>query len=570
MKKKFGLNDMAWERLLETSSHMIQSTSFPSEIVLAPSNAVITFASSATTHFQKHPESLSSLPEVLKFALPDIVTSILSFENHGKEVDLHTLLVKELGLDVGVAEGAADAIRRILLAVDQIHHCLHPLDKSTARARVVYAGECAFSNPGLASNLDAIVKTAKGFAESDLLREYLATHEPQGTLQRFQRACVKLCVQAAHSDTSVSLGRLKDRMAHAVDVAACLVKEIATCHGFLDALVTMTDTTRPGAFPALLGSMCRRAALNFARECTSMLRMVCPEAAETIAQGLEGDPVFSAFRLESIVKYQALIFDTWQHNPSTTILSQDLLFLAQILRDFQKTPPFDALVRRTPISRLVEEIEDCFPNRIIIHPIASHRVLATANEAASMPPPPKNLGKVYQFLIKQQAANAVRSEQGYDVNTTLSFFRDFYRRVQPPVFSSGILALRVYQVYRDVCVILGLTPSAALPERAFFEKHPSETLVPDPFHWTPAPLVDRRVADAVAACRDMVLAYTQTPQLPEAWVRRLLEYLCGQQTYTKHDISSIFQHIETELDNEITSTSTQTHTSLSANLREGV
>lgn len=540
MKKTFGLNDVSWERLIESSSKMVDPVFFSPE-----NQATFKLGNESTSYFKQHPEALGDSRQVLKYILPEIIEGALCPENHGKHVDLAVLLSQEIGVDPSIVNGIADAVCRTLFAMDKIHACLHPLEGPLPRCQVDYDSPSNPPNPALSQDLDRVVGMARTLAASDVLHTYLQHHKPQTTLQRFERACFKLCVQAASSDKSITVDKLGDRMAHALDVSAALVREIAKCHGFLDALMTMADAASPAAFPPLLRSLCRRAVLNFTGECVNVLNKVCPEAAGEITGNAE-TPDFQAFRLEQIMKHQALIFDTWKLNTDMTSLSRDLLHLARICRQFAKTPPFDVFASRTPILRLLDEIEDCFPNRIILHPIASHNVLVRANEEARMPPPPKNLGRVYRFLMKQQVTNAVLSEQGYDLSTTLKFFQEFYKRVRPPVFSSGILALRVYQLYRDVCVILGLTPEPALPEKAFFQ-NVSETLVPDPFTWAPAPLADRHVADAICDCRDMILAYTQTPQLPEIWVRRLLGYLCGNRTYKKDDMQNIYHHIQNEL-----------------------
>lgn len=102
-------------------------------------------------------------------------------------------------------------------------------------------------------------------------------------------------------------------------------------------------------------------------------------------------------------------------------------------------------------------------------------LVSKAARLAALTLPVETLSHVYTQMVKQQAHDAICTHKRFVLNDVLEYFRQFYKRLRPPVFNAGILTLRVYQVYRDASVILGLpleAPIAAPPPRKESPRQP--------------------------------------------------------------------------------------------------
>lgn len=118
----------------------------------------------------------------------------------------------------------------------------------------------------------------------------------------------------------------------------------------------------------------------------------------------------------------------------------------------------------------------------------------------------------------------------------MAFFQSFFEQVRPPIYSSALLTLRVYELYRAACLVLGLTPSSLESLDTIFQG-PSETLVPEPLLWCPAPIPRRPIADAVLACRRKL-----SLDIPYEWLRRLLDLYLDFQKQDWVDINIDLDH----------------------------
>jgi hypothetical protein len=499
---------------------------------------------------------------VMKIVLPDILATLVSPENHDQPLDARRRLVEMLPRDFPTQdiEAMLQALQQVVQAMDKIHVLLDPNGNPLARAQLVEVlppPPPSVLYDQLQHKLDQVVDVVLTFATNEGVRSYLQTqpqHARGANIHNFQQASFKLCWQAVspkHAQWSVD--RLHDKMIHALEVSGQLVNEISKCHGFLNDLSTMalheSQGTRTGGFPPLLASFVKRALLNFRQECLKCLTKTCPGAVDVIC----GDsfletgllPPLDRFRVDNMVKHQGIILDMWTGKADLIPISKDLVVLADIFHDFAKNPPFSLFVKHTRVSDLLERIlQTVAPERRFVHTVTSGKVLANANRVGNFHPPMKSLTQVYKRLIKRRVMDAVLVKKKFDLDATLRYFQEFYHEIRPPVFNSGILAMRVYQVYRDVCILLGLPMDVPLPEKSFFQDI-SETLVPDPFCWVSPPLASRQVAEIVAACRDLILSYTQSPELSPTWVERLATCLCGEPSYTKQQMVVEYGRIQT-------------------------
>lgn len=542
-RNDFGLfkKRRKWEMLIDTSSSLLP---FP----LCDDN-----------NDNNEPDTpdfdLANVRPVMKIVLPDILEKVVSPENHDQPLDARRMLVEMLPQKFPPQEidSMLHALQQVVQAMDKIHAILHPMGTPLARAQLeVVLPQCVVDDQ-LQHKLDQVIGMVSAFATNDALRSYLQTqpqHARGHNIQKFQQASFKLCWQAVSpKDNQWSVDRLREKMIHALDMSSQLVNEISKCHGFLNDLSTMAEQESQ---PPLLTSLVQRALLNFRQECLKCLMKTCPGAVDSICGGsfLEKGllPPLDRFRVENMVKHQAIILDMWTGKADLTSISRDLIVLAQIFHDFAKNPPFSIFVKHTNVSDILETILQTFPSeKHFMYTVTSGKVLAKANRKGNFYPPLKSLSQVYKRLIKRRVMDAVLVKKKYDLDATLRYFQDFYHEVRPPIFNSGILAMRVYQVYRDVSIILGLPLDVPLPEKSFFQDI-SETLVLDPFCWVPPPLASRQVAEIVAACRDLILSYTQSPELPPTWVEKLVTCLCDDTSYTKKQMMVEYGRIQTLLE----------------------
>lgn len=226
------------------------------------------------------------------------------------------------------------------------------------------------------------------------------------------------------------------------------------------------------------------------------------------------------------------------------------MMLVQVVESVVRTPPFDVhlKLKNQGIARLLKAAHRAFPDRpVVLGVVGSPATVRRANVYLELEPPAASLAEAYRRLTKRLARRAVQASEGFDLDGTRTALVDFYKAVKPPVFCAGLLALRAYQVYRDACAVLGLRPKTQLAEKAFFAHGPSETLVPDPLTWAAPPLVARQAAETVSLCRDLVLSFTQTPELPEEWVACLLPLLYGDRTYTVEELLREYAKLQDEL-----------------------
>ena len=149
----------------------------------------------------------------------------------------------------------------------------------------------------------------------------------------------------------------------------------------------------------------------------------------------------------------------------------------------------------------------------------------------NVPSPPEweeyghTMKQVWAQLVRTKALDAVL-QTTFDVDKVIATYRKLYAKYPKDWdYSSSLLAMATYQVYTDVCIMLGLA-STRCPEKAFFDKHKPETIIPQAWQWMPPPLVPRACAEAVAACRDLVLSTLQETVLPPAYIAQLAPIAC--------------------------------------------
>jgi hypothetical protein len=474
---------------------------FPSCIVDPRSHVTFYFEEATVAYFTEFPVRLNDAAKVVQYILPDVVSSLVNEGNHFQEVDLDAVLTVLVGVDAKVVQEIVPQMHQILEAVAAIDRILCPPSRDLDP---LPQWEPSRAFPLLDERLERVVEVARIVAVSDIL---LPTACRSGTppLQKFRKACQKLCFRAAEPCGFFPVQKLRDKTLRALHASSMLVHEMAVCYGGLAALVVSASDK---GFPPIVRSMADRAAINFGHECKLILRIACPDAAADI---LPDDASFHWCRLGRMAAFQGVMFDHWQKQADMTRLSKDLLVLANILRDVAKQP-----AQRHTL-RIVYEIQRRYPNRLFLQGFVSHNVLMKAHEVAQLPPPPRNLTSVYRRLIKQQARVAVLAPDGFHLDRTLAFFRCFFEQVRPPIYSSALLTLRVYKLYRAACLVLELTPSPCPCLQTLFQG-PSETLVPKPMLWCPAPIPQSPVADAVRATRRKL-----SLDINAEWLRRLLD-----------------------------------------------
>lgn len=515
-KHNFGLQTRKWKTLIEASSSIMDT---------APSTAPT----------PRHARS------ILKGVMPGILATIQRNEHSGRTLVLTDHA--DIPLDNAMRQCVLETTQVVVEAMDRIHALLHPLAGPLPRAKLAPV-ELRGDHLALRSRLERVVQLVTDFAEGDILGPYLRKQAPRQNVRQFQQSAFQLCVQATYAKLNWSVDLLRERMTLAMDMACLLVREITRCHGFLEELGTLSSQGTPGSVPPILTAMCGRAMLNFTAAAHDLLKQVSPEAVPAVC-GDEEIPRFHHFRLDNLVKYQALLFDTSSGSADLGCLSRDLLLVAHIFQETAQTPPYSLFVRHTSVTNTLGHIYAAFPDRdrVLVAPLASMAILEKANTFAAPGAPLQALSEVYTRLIRRLAKEAICTQKGFLLDDVLAYFRAFYKAVNPPVYNSGILAMRVYQVYRDTAIILGLSVEASLPEKAFFGDI-SETLVPDPLGWAPTPLASRAVAQGVSMCRDLILTYTQASQLPDKWVDRLVVFLAGERAYSKDEVLEEYERIQ--------------------------
>lgn len=508
-KHNFGLQTRKWKTLIEASSS-IRDT--------APSTAPT----------PRHARA------ILKSIMPGILATIQRDET------LVLADIEGMPLDNAMRQCVLETTQVVVEAMDRIHALLHPLAGPLRRAKLPPV-ELREDHLALRARLERVVQLVTDFAEGDVLGPYLRKQAPRQNVRRFQQSAFQLCGQATYAKLHWSVDLLRERMALAMNMTCLLVREVTRCHGFLEELWTQSSQGTPGSVPPILTAMCRRAMLNFTAAAHGLLKQVSPEAVAAVC-GDEEIPRFHHFRPDNLVKYQGLLFDTSSGSADMGCLSRDLLLVAHIFHETAQKPPYSLFVKDTSVTT---NIYTAFPDhdRVLIAPTPSQAVLEKANTFAAPGAPLHAMSEVYTRLIRRLAKEAICTHKAFRLDDVLAYFRAFYTAVNPPVYNSGILAMRVYQVYRDTAIILGLPVQASLPEKAFFSDV-SETLVPDPLCWAPTPLASRAVAQGVSMCRDLILTYTQASQLPDEWVDRLVVFLAGERTYSKDDVREEYERIQ--------------------------
>lgn len=129
-----------------------------------------------------------------------------------------------------------------------------------------------------------------------------------------------------------------------------------------------------------------------------------------------------------MVKYQAIILDTWSENAELTCLSIDVIILSDIFKDFAKTPPFSAFVKHTNASDILEKIRDAYADNFFVQTATSGKILAKTSDVVQFHPPLKSLSQIYNRLIKRRVMNAVLMRKTFDLGATLTYFQDFYHK----------------------------------------------------------------------------------------------------------------------------------------------
>lgn len=511
MKKyNFGLQTRKWSTLIEASSSIMKTA-----LGTAPT--------------PRHARS------ILKRIMPGILATI--------QRDEHQTLVladiEGMPMDNAMRQCVLETTHVVVEAMDRIHALLHPLAGPFPRAKLPPV-ELRGDHSALRSRLERVVQLVTDFAEGDVLGPYLRKQAPRQNVRQFQQSAFQLCGQATYAKLHWSVDLLRERMALAMNMTCLLVREVTRCHGFLEELWTQSSQETPGSVPPILTAMCRRAMVNFTAAAHGLLKQVSPEAVAAVC-GDEEIPRFHHFRLDNLVKYQALLFDTSSGSADMGCLSRDLLLVAHIFHETAQKKPYRLFVKYTAVTNIYAAFPD--HDRVLIAPLPSQAVLERANTFAAPGATLDAMSEVYTRLIRRLAKEAICTHKALMLDDTLAYFRAFYNAVNPPVYNSGILAMRVYQVYRDTAIILGLSVQASLPEKAFFSDI-SETLVPDPLCWAPTPLVSRAVAQGVSKCRDLILTYTQASQLPDKWIDRLVVFLAGERAYSKDDVREEYKRIQ--------------------------
>ena len=514
-KRDFTLQTRKWETLLKASSSIMETaTPVPFEM----------------------PQS------VLKKLVSDIVAQVQCEANRDKALLLADAV--DLPVEEAPRREVLETVQLVMETMDAIHACFQPLAGSFHRATLEPV-KIQGDHTALRSKLDAVLALVHEFAAGDVLGPYLRTTPPRQNVQKFQHACFRLCVQATYSNLMGPLDVLKEKMVLAMNASSLLVDEITQCHAFMKELCTVAVQDAPGTTPPLLKSLCKRAMLNFTTDAHRLLHQISPDAARLLF-GQKDIPYFHMFQMDNLVKYQALIFDTWSGSADTTCLSTNLVMLANTFVDISRTPPFRQCLQRTSVPDSLKRIGTAFPDCAVAPPVTAPGLVDKAARLAALTLPAESLSHVYTQMIKQQAQVAICTHKCFVLNDVLEHFRHFYKRLRPPVFNAGILSLRVYQVYRDATVILGLPVEAPIAEKAFFQGM-SETMVPDPIAWIPPPLVDRSIAGLVSMCRDLVLSYTKEPVLSQDWVDTLAVFLTGERTYSEEEVQSEYERIQVVL-----------------------
>jgi hypothetical protein len=546
-RNTFALKTKGWHRLIENAPSLAQvagpEAPFPREVVLpGPGSATIWFAESTAQAVQARPDVLRKPRHFTKVLLPDLLASALHPENQGLALDLEAVLTDEdvLGVDLGhdtEVDGVARTFRRALAAATEVRHLLA---RGRSDGAVVTYGSLAADadcpprhGDPLGARLDAVVGLARELAEQ-LGKDYVPL--PNGNVGRAEQLFQKLIVQAVGARThwEAQLGKAHAKVEAGWDMVHELIRQVSVAHGFIEDL-------KCAALPPMLVPQWERARIDFDRTCRRVVDAVASGAAMDASESI----------VRALPASAAALFDAW--NPSRHLgdhdVAADLMVLVQVVESVVRTPPFDAYLKRgAGIAKLLKATHRVFPDRpVVLGVVGSPAAVRRASAYLELEPPARSLTEAYRCLTKRLAGRAVLAEHGFDVKEVKSTLGGFYQSVRPPVFCSGLMALRAYQVYRDACAVLGITPKTQLAEKAFFADGPSETLVPAPLAWSPPPLAPREAAEAVALCRDLVLSFTQTPGLPEEWVVRLLPLLYGDRPLAIEDHLREYQQLREEL-----------------------
>lgn len=527
LKKNFALSNERWERLADKFHIEFQyppTDCYPSQI--ESQGVRLRFDKEVLDRIRGRPDILCKPKSFLRYVVPSILRGLMSQENQKHTIDLKRLLLEEnlSKLESAQLDFVVGCVQDVLDAMQEIHATLNPEPSGAQdKTRIRRIHNATSSNDTtIRGKLNMVLDTVKAFCEKEAISTYLReypTHVGQN-LVKYQEACHELCIQALEDKASWSscLQRLTNTLDEALHMSYALIAEICKVQGFLQQLMTLTDPTSRRPLHPLLHSLCRRAILNFSKDCRRMLETCCPEGAGVIF-GNTLRTTFHSFHTDHLCKFEGVIFDTWTNQADTHDASKSLIILCDVFRNFIKRSPFDVFTTQTELHSILESIEQAFPNRFYLQVVTTIEILKKAIKVAGITAPfPTSMSGVFKCLVKKRAREAVNAGH-FDVQAELRFYQQFYTQVLPTTYSSGILALRTYQVYRDLCSLLGLHFHACA-ERVFFEDV-CETLILDPFDWVPPPLLNRQAAALLSACRDLVLRAEQTATLSPFWVQRL-------------------------------------------------
>ena len=87
--------------------------------------------------------------------------------------------------------------------------------------------------------------------------------------------------------------------------------------------------------------------------------------------------------------------------------------------------------------------------------------------------------------------------------------------------STGVLARAVYDIYCEASVALGIEPDAMEDKEFYGGGGVTEVLPP---RWYVTPYVSGKILAAVAQCRDLVLRFSGTATITDAWIRKLVSF----------------------------------------------
>lgn len=543
LKKSFALSNERWEHLVDSFQIEFPSPtlSFPSHI--ESQGVTLDFQENTIDRVMARPEILYKSRPYLKYIVPDIIRCLTREDNANKSIDLGCILVKhELSKhDPAQLDFILGCVTDVLDAMKDIHASLHPRMK-TPFPMVQLKNNASSNDPSILSKLDMVVGMVKDFANTEAISTYLREYPNLvgHNLQKYQETCFKLCVQVLEDRSSwmSNLQHLKDRIEKALHVSYGLIAEMSKVHGYLQQMQTLTDPASKRHLPPLLQSMTRRAVHNFTKDCRKILEAVCPDGVSVIF----GDTIrtrFDTFQADQLCRFEGVIFDTWANRADMHDASKSLIMLCDVFRNFAKRSPLDVFDTHTELSSILQNVDESFPSRFYIQSITTVEILEKATKVAGISGvSPNSISSVYRHLVKKRAREAVNAGR-FHVQTELRFFQIFYKQVLPTMYSSGILAMRTYQVYRDLCSIMGL-PFEPYAEKVFFE-HTCETLILDPFDWVPPPVLSRPAAALMSACRDLVLSVEEIAVLSPSWIQRLS---CLEK---KKDIQAEYEHIRNEL-----------------------